>query len=616
MLFKRLFNWTKFKTLPPSVLFRNRLFVERDSKTRRVTSNLGLTYRNSKWANYTRTDIPTNAKQSYINYCKTLFMTILTITIILSWAKFYTTTVVFNDVFLLFWWLKDTMLYYVFTIFGVWTILSTTFFEKVFSHLLLVKETKQSTSHLSSQNLSSDSTIYKLGDYKHVYYNWLTNSTNSLELNEVEKDLEDLFESTQPNLYLAPQLTFLTKTFKASSVLNRSTLSSYVNLPLLPTSVHQLTPLFSSRNLQSVELNFLLSRRSLNFSSSTDLNFNTSLSFLNNLKTWNLNDIIQTTENNSTLLNHSSGSFFTTGWDFAKYNSVWVNQPNAHILYESLENQLNSLKVSKFLYHYSYLHRNILKNSHKLTMVKKLMSSGFYDTKLVSNNMWASDMFSKLNNPNTTLNSELNLIYGNFFKSKFLNNHLLNNYSINTSINSLNLLSFYEKSYFWTLKRLHNFNSLMANNIKFSLKPFVKTSFDTNTETNASFNNLTSTFKSDLVTTSRFLNYNLPAQGLNTIPEQVNSLNSSTKDLFLVKSELSLITSDEESILMELSNSPSSSTPIFPFFTNSTTSASSFLRNNSFKTTKTVQPNLHFQSSPSFLNSTFLNDLRKLVILL
>ena len=616
MLFKRLFNWIKFKTLPPSVLFKNRLFVERDSKSRRVTSNLGLTYRNSKWANYTRTDIPTNAKQSYINYCKTLFVTTLFIVIVFSWAKFYTTTIVFNDMFLLFWWLKDTMLYYVFTVFGVWTILSTTLLEKLFSYFLLVNTNTQNNSTTSSKNLTSDSTIYKLGDYKHVYYNWLTNSTTSLGLNEVEKDLEDLFESTQPNLHLNPQLTFLTKTFKTSSVLSRSALSSYQNLPSLPTSSLQLSSPFSSQKLQSLELNFFLNRRSSDFTSSTDLNFDTSLSFLKNLSTWNLNDIVQTTENNATLLNHSTGSFFTTGWDFSKYNSVWVNQPNAHILYESLENQLNSLKVSKFLYHYSYLHRNILKNSHKLTMVKKLMSSGFYDTKLVSNNMWASDMFSKLNNPSTTLNSELNLIYGNFFKTKFFNNHLLNNYSINTSINSLNLLSFYEKSCFWTLKRLHNFNSLMANNIKFSLKPFSKPSFDTNTEVNSSFNNVTSAFKSDLVTTNRFLNYNLPIQGLDLVNDQKNNSSYSTKDLFLVKNELSLITMDEESILIELSNSPSSSTPVFPFFTNEGNSASSFLKNNNFKRPLSTKSSISLQSSSLFLNSTFLSDLRKLVILL
>ena len=616
MLFKRLFNWIKFKTLPPSVLFKNRLFVERDSKTRRVTSNLGLTYRNSKWANYTRTDIPTNAKHSYINYCKTLFMTLFTLTIILSYAKFYTTTVVFNDTLFFFWWLKDTTFYYLFTIFGVWTILSATFVEKFFSYFLLVKGEGRNESSNSSKTLSNTTTSYKLGDYKHIYYNWLTNSTNGLGLSEVEKDLEDLFENNQPNSNLLPQLTLLTKTFQTSSVLKRSTLSSSSDLEFTTNFSNHLTPFFSNRALQSLELNFFSNFRTTSFASSTKRNFNTSLKFLNTSQAWNLNDIVHSTESNASLLNNSTGSFFTTGWDFAKYNSVWVNQPNAHILYESLENQLNSLKVSKFLYHYSYLHRNILKNSHKLTMVKKLMSSGFYDTKLVSNNMWASDVFSKLNNPGTTLNSELNLVYGNFFKNKFFNNHLLNNYSINTSINSLNLLSFYEKSYFWTLKRLHNFNSLFANNIKFSLRPFSKPAFDTNTEVNSSLNNVTLAFKSDLVTTSRFLNYSLPTQGQDFSLSQTLSKSASTKDLFLVKTELSLITADEENVLIELSNSPSSSTPVFPFFTSTNTSAASYLQDSTFRKPTKLQARVPSYSSTNFLNSTFLNDLRKLAILL
>jgi len=248
-------------------------------------------------------------------------------------------------------------------------------------------------------------------------------------------------------------------------------------------------------------------------------------------------------------------------------------------------------------------------------MVKKLMSSGFYDTKLVSNNMWASDTFGKLANPTNTLNSELNLIYGNFFKTKFFNNYLLNNYSINTSTNSLNFLSLYEKSYFWTLKRLHNFNNLMINNIKFSLKPFSKSSFN-NTNISASFNSTAAAFKSDLVTTNRLLNYNLPTQNLDFSTNRLHDSSYSTKDLFLVKNELSLITIDEENILIELSNSPSSNTPVFPFFTNRGNSASSYLENRPFKKPSLKKSNVNLPSSSLFLNSTFLSDLQKLVILL
>jgi len=616
MLFKRLFNWIKFKTLPPFVLFKNRLFVERDSKSRRVTSNLGLTYRNSKWTNYTRTDIPTNAKHSYINYCKTLFVTILFITICLSYTKFYTTTVMLNDTLFFFWWLKDTTFYYFFTIFSVWTILSTTLLEKVFSYFFIVKEETEETFVTPSNKLTTTLTTYKLGDYKHIYYNWLTNSLNSSEFTRAEEDLVMLFEEGQTNSRLIPQLTLLTKTFEASSVLRRSALlCSPDDVLKSDFKANSLNPL-SLERLKSLELNYYLNSRNQEFTTSVNSNFSTSLKFLNSASKWNFNSIVQANENSTNLLHNSNGSFFITGWNFAKYNNVWVNQPNTYTLYESLENQLNSLKVSKFLYHYSYLHRNILKNSHKLTMVKKLMSSGFYDTKLISNNMWASDVFSKLANPDNVLNSELNLIYGNFFKTKFFNKHLLSNYSINTSINSLNLLSFYEKSYFFTLKRLHNFNSLFANKIQFTLKPFTQSSFNSNTETNSALNTTTLALKSDFIVTNRFLNYNLPVQ--NFTKNSTSSINSltSTKDLFLVKTELSLITSDEESILMELSNSPSSSTPIYPFFTNQNNSASSFLHNTAFKKPTKLNLSSESQTSSLFINSTFLNDVRKLSNLL
>ena len=67
MLFSKIFNWVKYKTLPPSILFSNRLFVERDSKHRRVTSNLGLTFRNSKWSTYARSNINIGHQSSYFN---------------------------------------------------------------------------------------------------------------------------------------------------------------------------------------------------------------------------------------------------------------------------------------------------------------------------------------------------------------------------------------------------------------------------------------------------------------------------------------------------------------------------------------------------------------------
>jgi hypothetical protein len=78
---------------------------------------------------------------------------------------------------------------------------------------------------------------------------------------------------------------FLNKTFKTASILNGSVLPSYQTLPTLPTSSLQSSPLFSSKKLQALELNFLLNQRSLDFTSSTNSNFTKSLSFLHNVTT-------------------------------------------------------------------------------------------------------------------------------------------------------------------------------------------------------------------------------------------------------------------------------------------------------------------------------------------
>jgi hypothetical protein len=60
---------------------------------------------------------------------------------------------------------------------------------------------------------------------------------------------------------------------------------------------------------------------------------------------------------------------------------------NPILLNEAVENQLKTIKSNKFLYNYSFLHRKILKDSHKLTLVKSLLTSGFYDNQLLQKNL-------------------------------------------------------------------------------------------------------------------------------------------------------------------------------------------------------------------------------------
>ena len=182
-IFKRLFNWIKFKTLPPSLLFRNRLFLERDSKTRRVTTNLGLTFRNSKWADYSRTDINNSLKSQTL---KKLLINTLTLLIILLWWSWVSPSVGFlvssNDLFFLLWTLKDLIVYYFFTFFTFLVLALSKLIELLYVKLVgwLFLGTKPSPRLYYKTRLE----YLKAEEAKYLYFNWLKTSSSSLTGNE------------------------------------------------------------------------------------------------------------------------------------------------------------------------------------------------------------------------------------------------------------------------------------------------------------------------------------------------------------------------------------------------------------------------------------------------
>jgi hypothetical protein len=178
MLFKQLYNWIKFKTLPPSVLFKNRLYTERDSKTRRITRNLGLTFRNSKWLNYSRTDINFNLKSNLVKSFFLFFSIILIFIWLLNFNLFYNFNLTNNDCFFLIWYLKDLIVYYFFTSFTLLTLFCSYLFEKFYTYILDRFFFK--TSSNNQLNLDSLSQV-PLNSYKYLYYNWLTNGVLTLE---------------------------------------------------------------------------------------------------------------------------------------------------------------------------------------------------------------------------------------------------------------------------------------------------------------------------------------------------------------------------------------------------------------------------------------------------
>jgi len=121
----------KYKTLPPSVLFKNRLYIERDSKHRRILSNFGLNFRNSKWANYETYNVKNQFRSAYFKYFLNFFVFIFIVFLLWYFDRSYILKDVFNSIFSNFWLGMDSF-DYVFS-FVCWLLLVV--FSSIFNFL-------------------------------------------------------------------------------------------------------------------------------------------------------------------------------------------------------------------------------------------------------------------------------------------------------------------------------------------------------------------------------------------------------------------------------------------------------------------------------------------------
>ncbi len=242
--------------------------------------------------------------------------------------------------------------------------------------------------------------------------------------------------------------------------------------------------------------------------------------------------------------------FFLDNFNYQQFSYFVNNFNELWSLNFFLKNQINSSKWNRWLYRYSILHRKILKFSHKLTLSKRLINSGFYDSKIFNKNIWANVYLNKINSKEN-FSSFFSSLYPNFF---YVNNTNRFDYVFNFSnngnqVNSLNLTSFYENSYFWYLKRFYLFNTLPTNFIKSKLKK------------NNNSKNLNLFYEKDFFHNkySIFLSYLLKSYHVNlsfyshfnnnyfSIFEDYSSLNSNFnnfKDIYLLSLENDLMSKD------------------------------------------------------------------------
>ena len=123
------------------------------------------------------------------------------------------------------------------------------------------------------------------------------------------------------------------------------------------------------------------------FSPESKLTLQPSLKFITNRYIYNLKYLTELDLKKNNDFGVKQGHIYLDKFFLKDYTYLNTKYTLNSELNEALNNQTLSFKINRFLYHYNLLHSRILKNSHKITMTKKLISSGFYDLKLVDNNI-------------------------------------------------------------------------------------------------------------------------------------------------------------------------------------------------------------------------------------
>lgn len=553
MLFQRLYNWIKYKTLPSSFLFKNRLFIERDSKHRRIFSNFGLNFRGSKWSTYDTYNIKSKSKISFSKYLNTLLIFSIICIFIFNYSKFYMTLNFFNNIAFFVWILIDSFDYYFSFLVWIITSLLSVFFNAVYSYFFFNNFSKRKDSRNFSsvveKKFSANPGYLSSSkeDLNWVFYSWVTNS------NSAQKPLllESLFDTNVNKNWWLKFYDFFPALYGSIFSLNQVSRSTNVNFSHNPVSDKKTVFQFFNNERGILPYSDSIIYYYLTKNQKPSVNFFNFIEFSNQ---WGIKDLSFSNNENSFLLKNRNGLFVLDNLNYLKFNHMFSNFNEFWSLNFFIKNQIDGAKLNRWLYKYSTLHRKILKTSHKITMSKKLINTGFYENNLFNKNIWSAENISKFSNNNAIFNL-VNLSYQNKFNSdtfysKF-NYSGLNNSNGKTKIS---FLSFYENSYFWFLKRNYLLNNLSSNFILSGLKKNENLSNHLlSKEINESilldyYSSVSNLLASDINSISAVAKENFYSSFYRNLSEKTHLL-PSTRDFQIIMNDLELMSRDNAALL-------------------------------------------------------------------
>jgi len=523
------------------------------------------------------------------NYVKTA--TLILFIFILPYTIFtYNPTLVTNTLCFFIWWLKDTVIYYSLFLITLTSFLINFIFEKVY-----VYSSGWVFSEQQKKYVKDEKTKLKYptsNTFKYFYFSWLKQENvfnNHQSLNKLSTT--NLTEDQPLTNLLLPKslyqiIPFIQKTRTGTNSYLSTSQSKYLELPFK----------------KKIPLNLALKNASK--SETLYLTQQPSLRFLHLRPNWHFDKIQKGAASNVTY--NKKGLIYSNTLTFSSYNRLWLLNQDPHFLLEFINNQVQVLKSSRFLYNYSFIHRKALKNSHKLTTIKKLLSSGFYNSNLIFKNIWASDFFNKVTSPELLLKNEVELIYSNLFKTPLNNTSNLGQISINQTLNNLKHFSNYEESYFWFLKRFYLFNNLKSNKTTLVTLPLRADVLKSENPWTTYLLHLTNLYKSNLLLNRNFTSYSCIDNSTTANSLINNKTTSFQKNIIYLNQESELLNNEDEFLMTEIISSNSQKMPKYSFFRNLNVR---YKRKNLMSLKKLSTPQTSDNSYFTAQQALYLNDL-------
>jgi len=400
MKFTQLFNWLRFKLVTPFQAMRNRFFLERDSKHRRIMTNFGLTFRNSKWATYAQLNLSSKTPSPFkMSNVALQLLFVATVFILFTYLLYYFNLIQYVFGGELFW--SFVELIRTSTVYGLATffVSISALFNSTFNYIL----TKVFSVNVQSSSASSSQ--------EQLLASVPSNFSHTLQLKNIKsgtasKQIEALFQD-----------------------------QNSVNDSLPVNALYRVSDFTQTTAPSTNQRNYQFTEKTL-FKPTQLLQNKWSLFSVQSEQVKSLTD-------NTGLLHNLTDNTF---------NAINVNitsTPELQTVANLHTNYLNNIKIDRWLYRYSLLHRRSLHRAHDLTLTKRLTSLGFFSGNLTSRNLWASNFVSLTPDLQTTLTNLYKQTYGDLWSAD--NNGLQN---------PLTNVQFFESSYFWLLKRFYNLNTL------------------------------------------------------------------------------------------------------------------------------------------------------------